>query len=300
MSSRVSETLPHRVRRRVSWFVRDRWPYRPVERTVQGVPMVLPWSHRLPDYAQVAPDYGQNLVELARELGADGPVTMLDIGANVGDSALQVMAATDAEVLCVEADPRFLEFLHRNVDRHDGVEVEPSLLVTDADGGGDVVSVSRGGTAHFAEATEGSATPVRKVSVTDLRASYPRFDRLRLVKSDTDGFDVRLVPETARVWSDAPPVLFFEYDHVLSRQVGNDPLAVWSELADLGYETVAVWDYAGAPVGLLDVRTLPERASVLDETDGRRAHPYWDVAVAHRDDATATAALGRLMETTAR
>ncbi|MBN9619231.1 MAG: hypothetical protein J0H43_05810, partial [Actinobacteria bacterium] len=63
---------------------------RPVERSVQGVRLTLPWSHMLPDYARVSPQYGQNLVELAAGLGAalGGPLPVLDIGANIGDSAL--------------------------------------------------------------------------------------------------------------------------------------------------------------------------------------------------------------------
>jgi len=67
-----------------------------VVREVQGVRLVLPWSHRLPDYATAGSSYGQNLVELARLLGAGPrPLTVMDVGANVGDSVLQILNATE-------------------------------------------------------------------------------------------------------------------------------------------------------------------------------------------------------------
>src|SRR4051794_4587238 len=116
-SSRSSESLPARIVRRAGWAIRDAWPDRAVVRDVQGVRMTLPWSHRLPDYARVMPAYGQNLVRLAELLGAgEAPLTVLDVGANVGDSTLQILSATEATVLCVEADGYFLDYLHRNVD----------------------------------------------------------------------------------------------------------------------------------------------------------------------------------------
>lgn len=305
MASSVSESLVERVRRRTSWWVRDRWPYRPVERTVQGVSMILPWSHRLPDYAAAAPEYGQNLVRLAAGLGAgrgETPLAVLDVGANVGDSVLQIQAATAARVLAVEADPTYLRFLERNVGTADDVVVAPVLLSVEdgADGGSDaVVSVRRGGTAHFetVETARGAtATAVRRRIPQQVRQDHPAFAELDLVKSDTDGFDVVLVPAIARAWADSAPVLFFEYDHVLTRRVGNDPLAVWPALADLGYGPVAVWDHTGAVVGSHDVATIARRASVLDAEPARGAHTYWDVAVAHRDDARAIEVLSALMD----
>ncbi len=276
--------------------MRDRFPQRPVVREVQGVTMTLPWSHRLPDYARDGSPYGQNLVELAAALAAaePGPLTVLDIGANVGDSALQVLDRADARVLCVEADPVYLRFLHTNVDADPRCTVVPSLLTPVAQEGA-MASVRSGGTAHFVPADEApDAGSVSQVTPEQLRAAHPEFDRLRLVKSDTDGYDVDLVPAVARVWADQPPVLFFEYDHVRSRAVGNDPEPVWAALAGLGYDEVAVWDNFGEPLGRVAIDELPERARGLDDP---RTHgcEYWDVALAHRDDAVGVAAVRGLV-----
>ncbi|MDX6276863.1 MAG: hypothetical protein QOJ72_991, partial [Nocardioidaceae bacterium] len=283
MPPKTPETLLQRARRRVDWAVRDRWPDRPVKRTVQGVEMVLPWSHRLPDYARVEPEYGQNLPRLAAALAeSDGrPVVAMDIGANVGDSTLQILNVVDGRVLCVEADGFFLKFLHRNVDGDDRVAIEGSLLV---DGEDDVAMapVRRGGTTRFVPGSSETTAPT--VSVQELRRRHPDFDAMRLIKSDTDGYDVTLIPAVARVWTDTKPVLFFEYDHELSRVAGNDPVKVWSELEALGYDLARVWDNGGRPIGTYPLSEMADRAALLDQPLETRAYHFWDVAVSHRDD----------------
>lgn len=274
----------HRAFNRASWTVRRLRPDREVVRVVQGVELRLPWSHRLPDYARLAPAYGQNIVALAQALAGAGPLRLIDVGANVGDTALQVLAAVDGEVLCVEGDPHWLTWLHRNVDRDPRITVHAGLLW----GGGDqpdLAPVRRGGTTRFAA---GEADSAQVITAAELRKAHRDFDRVRLVKSDTDGHDVRLVPALAEAWADAAPVLFFEYDHALSKLAGNDPLEVWPRLAALGYGEVGIWDNMGAALGRVSLAEMTEVATGLDRT---RGWDYWDVAVVHAGDASGLAAL---------
>jgi FkbM family methyltransferase len=292
MTARTFETLAERVIRRVGWAIRDAWPDRPVQRTVQGVPMWLPWSHRLPDYARLAPQYGQNLVQIAAELGrSEQPLHVVDVGANVGDSTLQILGATAARVLCVEADGYFLDYLDRNVGDDIRVEIEPSLLTPDDDATGPMAPVRVGGTTRFEPGV--SAQTAASVSTEQLRKRHRAFNRVRLIKSDTDGHDVALVPALAKAWADCTPVLFFEYDHVLSRKACNDPLAVWDQLASLGYTHAAAWTYSGRALGRFDVCEAAGLATALDGTN----HEYWDVAVVHGTDQAGRAALERVMPT---
>lgn len=284
--------LPSRARHQVGWWVRDRFPNRKVVREVQGVRMVLPWPHRLPDYAGDGP-YGQNLVQLAAALAEQqAPVTVLDVGANVGDSALQILDAADARILCVEADPYFLEYLHLNVDADPRVTVVEALLTPDGRTEA-TTAVRTGGTTRFAEGDADDALPT--VTPERLLADHPDFADLRLIKSDTDGYDVVLVPAITEAWGDARPVLFFEYDHRLSRLAGNDPLAVWPRLESLGYREVAVWGNGGHALGRTTVGEIGARTAPLEERVGLRAQTYWDVAVVHQDDAAGLAAIEQLV-----
>jgi FkbM family methyltransferase len=283
------------VRRQTLWWVRDRFPNRAVVRDVQGVRLVLPWSHRLPDYAGPGSPYGQNLVDLARLLAkASPPLTVLDVGANVGDSALQILNAAEGRVLCIEADTYYLDFLHRNVDADDRITVVESLLAVD-EAAAATTAVRTGGTTRFVRGDEPDAMP--SISPEALLAAHPEFSDLRLVKSDTDGYDVALVPAIAQAWAGSHPVLFFEFDPYLTRKAGYDPASVWTRLDELGYGDVAVWNQSASVVGRMTVAEAAERSRDLDDFPARRPNhrTYWDVAAVHEQDEAGRQVLDQLV-----
>jgi len=90
-------------------------------------------------------------------------------------------------------------------------------------------------------------------------------------------------------------VLFFEYDHDLTRKAGKpDPAAVWAELRGAGYSHVGIWNNFGKPIQVLPIDEVPARAAVLDKPFTERGCHYWDVAVVHADDDAGKSALDRL------
>ena len=115
---------------------------------------------------------------------------------------------------------------------------------------------------------------------------------MRLVKSDTDGYDVTLVPAVAKTWADSKPVLFFEYDHELTRLAGHDPVAVWDELADLGYQHARVWDNGGRPIGMYPIDDMAERATARSTSRSISAtSTSGTLPVVHADDEAGLRAL---------
>jgi FkbM family methyltransferase len=272
---------------------------RSVQRTVQGVELTLPRSHMLPVYARIKPSYGQNLVKLATDLAArlpvdQQPLRVVDIGANVGDSALQINAATGAHVLCIEGDPYWAEYLHRNVDGNVAITVEEVLLLPEESELAASSPVRDHGTTRFIQDSGGPAA-LPSATASDLRARNQDFDRVRLIKSDTDGFDPALVPAAAQAWADCGPVLFFEFDPELARKVGYDPNDMWGVLADLGYSRLAIWDNAGEPLGQLDIGAAAETAATLEPKPVNLGYHFWDVAACRADDMEGRDVLERLV-----
>jgi FkbM family methyltransferase len=274
--------------------IRSLFGNRTVTRDVQGVRLAMPWSHRLPDYARLFPTYGQNLVDLAVSLGElHQPLGVVDVGANIGDSAAQLLARVDARVLCVEADPEYLPYLERNVGSDNRCVIEFGLLVTDVAEASGLGAVRKGGTTRFAQYGDGRMAAA--VTVAELPVRYPKLPPIRLIKSDTDGYDTTLIPPLARAYSKSCPVLFFEYDHDLTRKAGKpDPTGVWAELQSAGYSSVGIWDNFGNAIQALPIDEVPARAAVLDKPLSYRGYHYWDVAVVHADDHAGKAALDRL------
>jgi FkbM family methyltransferase len=253
----------------------------------------------LPVYAKVKPSYGQNLVLLAAGLAARSredelPLRVMDIGANIGDSALQIIAGSGARVLCVEGDPYWADFLHRNVDPNPAVTVEEILLLPEETTMAAASPVRDHGTTRFVDNSEGPGA-LPSATASELRLRNPDFDHMRLIKSDTDGYDVVLVPAVARAWLSSAPVLFFEFDPELSHKAGNDPDKLWSELTALGYQRLAIWDNAGDPLGQLDIDQAPVHAKTLEPKPLQYGYHFWDVAACRGDDTDALAVFDELV-----
>ncbi|HWF56523.1 MAG TPA: FkbM family methyltransferase [Solirubrobacteraceae bacterium] len=295
-STRVQRARTY-IRASAPW--RRLMPHRTVRRSVQGVELYMPWAHLLPDYARSDPAYGQNLVELAAALTAhDEPgsvLRMLDVGANIGDSSAQVIARTGAEVLCVEADPYWVRYLQLNLGDEPRATIVEALLVGErADWEASAPVRARGTTTFVQDAGRPGALP--SVTIADLRAANPAFENLRLVKSDTDGFDAILVPAIASTWRDAGPVLFFEWDPALTRRAdARDPDLIWTKLAELGYARLALWDNGGAPLGQIDIGDAAAASRTLALGSRKLGYSFWDVAAWRADDAAAAAAIGQLV-----
>jgi FkbM family methyltransferase len=276
-----------RVRLGLTNRVRRLFPNRRVRRCVQGVTLTLPWSHRLPDYAETLPGYGQNLVAMATILGemeAPGRMSIIDVGANVGDSAVQVLNAVDADVICVEGDPYWLPFLRENTAGDPRVHVVRAMLLPSSQDGPKRFNTLRAnGTTRF---VPGGGKDAGSTTTPELlRASQHDLAPMRLIKSDTDGFDVRLLPDLARAYADTLPVLFFEFDPPLARETGDrNPERIWGELIALGYERCVVWDNFGGLLGSWSTVELTDVAEVLDHSFEERGYHYWDVAAIHSND----------------
>jgi FkbM family methyltransferase len=273
-------------------------PHRTVRRKVRGVDLYMPWSHALPDYSLGASTYGLNLVELADSLAhrANGEFGFVDIGANIGDSALQVLNRVDGKALCVEGDDYWQRYLRMNTGEDPRVTIEEVMLSPSSVESAGVSARRQCGTTTFVpdDQADGSTT---WLSVDDLRDRNPEFAAARLIKTDTDGYDPVLVPTLARAWSQSGPVLFFEFDPTLAREVGTDPDRLWGDLADLGYSRLAVWDDTGDPLGQLDVAEAPEAATGLEPRPRELGYSFWDVAAAREDDAEAASAFDELVGT---
>jgi FkbM family methyltransferase len=288
--SRISQSY---VVRRSRVALANLLPDKPVRRRIQGVEMVLPRAHALPFYALDDSPYGQNLVSLARGIGAaEGRVVFLDVGANVGDSTAQVLDAVDGHAVCIEPDPRWLPYLEQNVAGR--ADIESALLLTAASAAHLAPDHYKPGTTRYVETD--AANAAASITVAELAERHPVLADVRLVKSDTDGYDVDLVPAIARTFAASRPVLFFEFHPGLTRAAtpSVEPDGVWQLLHDLGYEQAAVWHNYGYPLGAAATADLPSYTHVLDE-QGDASSDYWDVGVAHKDDPTGLAVLAELM-----
>lgn len=257
----------------------------PVAYALDGTDLLLPLSHLLPVHRAANPDYSRNLGEVVAAVAALRPeATVVDIGANVGDSVAIIRARSGAAVLCIEGDEQFLPYLRQNLAGAADVEIVDRYVATSADPGNRAVVERSGGTARLVASDDGDVTSAQPLH--EILRQHDRFRRPSVLKIDTDGHDASILRTAEDVLRDARPVLFFEHDPAMAAAVGApDPAGVFDLLIGLGYATFVLYDNKGPRLEVLhdgDLDALIARSAALAPDSEL---PYLDVCAVHRDDA---------------
>jgi FkbM family methyltransferase len=239
----------------------------------------VPLSHELPFYKRRLPDYALNLGEISLHARRKYPsMTMIDIGANVGDSVAVVRNFSDHPVFCLEGEPRFFKLLQENTVHLPAVEIEQTFIGAAGDHVSSV-SASRGN----AQVRLGSAPSRANIcTLSEVLSRHPRFASAKLLKIDAEGFDCRIIGAEAEFLRRARPILFFEYDPKSCELVGQEAFPVFAQLSSLGYSTVVIYQNVGKYLMSLNLDqfdALEDLHHFIYDLGG-----YCDVVAFHQED----------------
>lgn len=278
---RVRASKGHTLRRRAASVTRKcllRLGDWDVYFDVAGKRLIAPLSHDLGVYQAQTPDYSMGLGRIARHVDrAHNGKGMIDIGANIGDSVAIVRASSAMPVLAVEGDEAFLPYLRSNTAGLADVEVEDRYLGSD-DGFLHGQVVREGGTASITTDLDLAGPSLPSVSIEGLLSKHPRFVDAALVKIDTDGHDADLIVMLRPWLTTRLPVVYFEFDAVLSERAGGAPPSrALTTLLELGYERALFFTNTGEFLIALDAAAWAD-ATALEEF-GAPGEPvaYFDV-----------------------
>lgn len=249
---------------------------------MDGATLLAPLSHQLAFIRRDVPQYAGCLARIAAVVHQKYPgLTCIDVGANIGDTVVLLRARAQFPILCIEGSGEFFPLLEHNTAGLSGVERELCLL---ADGRAFAGSLTtHHGTGQLV-ANPGAADAVPTRTIQQVLEARPRFRLAKLLKVDTDGFDIAILQAALPWLAAARPVVFFEYDPHLFRAHGADGLVLLRALAGIGYESALVFQNNGdflmsAPLG---------DGALWRDLDGyysgRQGSLYCDVCVFHRDD----------------
>jgi FkbM family methyltransferase len=249
-----------------------------VTTVVHGAQLVLPRSHNLPHYVSAHPFYDSALPQLALFLRQRGesPLTVIDIGANFGDTAAIVAAAVggdEVKFICVEADAQYIPWLRRNTH---GLDVEIVHAIAGAGSQKIHAATLQNGVGSSA-IVESETSENRMVAVDDLTR-----DRIDILKADTDGFEFEVLRGAGRVLSQEGITVFLEYSPKHIRKFGGiDPRRVLAEMSMAGFKRVLAYDNFGTPIGIFPCDS--DVINALSDYSERRADFYLDLLF-DRDD----------------
>ncbi|HTJ12604.1 MAG TPA: FkbM family methyltransferase [Dinghuibacter sp.] len=228
------------------------------------------------------PDYGSELGRLAKAVGQKYPgFSVIDIGANIGDTAAIVKNAVETPIVCIEGDAYCYGFLSRNVQQFKDVQAFQQFL-----GENDEQIPAR------LEKSSWNTTIIPGSG--DLTIELLRLDtfmsrngiagNFKLIKVDTEGFDVKIIRGASGLIERQHPVIYFEYNRHNMDAIGEKGIDTLYWLRDRGYEDVLVYEDSGRFMLSLRLSEPLQVEQMHRWIGGSPGVSYVDLVVFHRDD----------------
>jgi FkbM family methyltransferase len=223
---------------------------------VRGIPILLPASHKLPIYVGQHPLYDT----LPRRVAAFvrrtlGPLVMIDVGANVGDTILLCGEAEGDAFLGVEAHAPYVAYLRHNTRSLRSCVVVEALCAATSVPEVAIQAYAHDGTARVVSSAEG--TRLRQVSLDDLLAELT-FPAPNFLKVDTDGSDLEVLRGARGLLVRRRPLVLFECDGK-DATYADSLTGIMASFAAAGYVSALVYGNLGElrlQVGLQDLEPL--------------------------------------------
>lgn len=252
--------------------------------------IIVPRGHRLDLYCKDFPLYNQQIRIIASVINKTvNDFYAIDIGANIGDTAAYITADSNAKVLCVEGNPHYLQILEENSRRlSTQVVIERAFvgekgLVVDANKARNVGGTSTV-TAAIASASLNSHQ-IPMLTLEEILTKHPNFQKAKLLKTDTDGYDFKILSQSISTLEVMKPVIFLEYDPRFSKDSGES-IACIEQLLRIGYTNFLAFDNYGCASHLLrDISDFMFLNKYLKSCEKTLEGPiFFDLCCGHRDD----------------
>jgi FkbM family methyltransferase len=248
---------------------------------IKGHQIKLPLSHALPLVLQYYPDYANNLARLANCVYTKYPdLKVIDIGANIGDSVFIIRDKVSCPILCIEGDPVFFKILQANTADCRNVVIK-QVFVGDKDAITNKELVIVSGTAHF---TDSSNTSTEFKKLSSILQEESQFSQAKLLKIDTDGFDLAIIRGSVDFIKLAKPVLFFEYDPFFLKNQKEDGISIFPLLQTLGYHSIVIYDNFGRYLISLPLTETNQIADMHGYLLNRLGDYYYDICAVQAED----------------
>ncbi|HWY61732.1 MAG TPA: FkbM family methyltransferase [Rhizomicrobium sp.] len=267
-----------------------------------GYHMMVPSRHPIiewntPGKPGEQPYRESGLVLISRALKLAGKKgVIIDIGANIGDSMIIIASNSGLPVHCLEASDFFFAYLKENINRHfPGQATLEQAFVTSKDDESPMGLLHWGGTAKPI-----SAPFTEHCGTLSIRQLLSKFDKVGLLKVDTDGYDQEIilgafetspgqVPENKRF------PIYFEFEIASSepdlvRKMCQRAIAFFRRMSELGYEIGFFWDDLGRCLGEFDIGQTNCVRNIINYMTHLRQRPVWgfDICLIHREDPALT------------
>ncbi|MDB6118643.1 MAG: methyltransferase, FkbM family [Verrucomicrobiaceae bacterium] len=230
------------------------------------------------------------IARVVAAIAKDEPtLSMIDVGANCGDSTAIAKTAHDLPVLCIEPDEHLYGQLQDNLRQFSHITlVRQYLGEQNAVGKFDVTKTGWNNT--LVSPTDGATSVIDFKTLDETVRDWTYLNQVRFLKCDTEGFDVRVLHGARKLLTDRQPVVLFEYNRDSMTGCDEDGFRVFDYLRETGYGPVLFYDAYGRFIAAADLGSTELMRDFHDYAEGLKGKVlYYDVLAFAKKDAALAA-----------
>ncbi|MES2005960.1 MAG: FkbM family methyltransferase [Bacteroidota bacterium] len=253
---------------------------------VGNFPIYLPGNNPHISTYTFRPDANNLLGILAAQVAPKYPdMHLIDIGANVGDTAAVVKTNVDIPVIAIEGDPISFQYLERNTQQFRGMTLIKEFLGEEKQT--IHVNLEKTGWNTTLIPTKNTGQEISLKTLDEVLVEYKVMDvTIKVLKIDCEGFDTIILRGSGDLLLKHKPVLFFEYNRVNMDAIKEDGLSTLFALERFGYKSVIFFDNYGRYMLTTPIsqHELIRELHYYSE-DSISQIGYFDVCLFHENDA---------------
>lgn len=194
---------------------------------------------------KIYPDLNSQLGRLAAVIFKKYPgMTVIDVGANVGDTIAILKSAVDLPVIGIEGDDVSFKYLEKNMAQFSNVSIVKTFLSEKSYE--TKVSMDKTGWNNTI-VPDSKGTQQISFKSLDNVISSGGFNNaeIKLLKVDVEGFDTIVLRGATGIIEQHKPVLFFEYNRENMITINEEGLSTVLSFHKSGYKKIAFFDHKG-------------------------------------------------------
>ena len=231
------------------------------------------------------PDLNAQFGRLAKSIAQKYPgMSLIDVGANVGDTIAVVKTQVDVPVIGVEGDEVSYAYLEKNSSQFKNVAIVKTFLGEKAEEL-NVNFEKSGWNATIIPDDKGGKQVSFKTLDAVINDGGFNSRTIKLLKVDVEGFDTIVLRGAGDIIKKHKPVVFLEYNRQNMISIKEEGLPTLLSFAAAGYNKVAFFDHKGTLILATSIKNtetvtyLHNYASSVKNLIG-----YYDICLFHEED----------------
>ncbi|HCY77267.1 MAG TPA: hypothetical protein DHV28_15215 [Ignavibacteriales bacterium] len=240
-------------------------------------------DHLLPQFINKFPNYSSNIGRVAKYISEKyKDIVIFDVGSNVGDTAAFIRNQIDSKIVCFEGNPEFFKLLKLNIQKMNNIDLF-NIYLGDKDCESSYEIIEKNGTSNlFSTIKKRDSKRIIFSKLDTFIKNYNEYKKVKLLKIDTDGFDLKIISGANIFINEIHPIIFFEFDRRLTT---DNLIETINELRQIGYYRIIFYDNFGnflLTISVSEIEIIENLIAYISLNNSRII--YFDICIFHIED----------------